>query len=259
MWKAVILMRHIRQAQIFQVIRTLTALAAVLFVSVAFTSTALADDPIVVKSGGKYFFLRKDANGAPVTTPVPVVIDMDQAGPGPGPNPPGNPDTPIPPAADPIATAVKAKAIATGEPNIAKGLAVLYGEIAKRVRSGEIKPDDAVTALNLGYKEVLKQMGGTSDRWKPVIEEIESQAATLIQNGQLDSAAQWADFIAAVGKGLDSAAEGAAIEDILAIIKLVMTIINLIFNKGGDNGDFPDFGGGTSLMDSASALTDGMV
>lgn len=150
---------------------------------------------------------------------------------------PSVPDVPTPPV-NPDQMTDRSKAIkaaaegATSDPyreQTAQQLASLFREIAKKVRSGEIKDPSVISfAVKYGVDQLLTGKGSTvTDAWKATRAIYNSQMKTAIQNG--DNDAKIATLLDEVAIGIDASAPNAPAEfDIMMIIKIIEAIMEIL-------------------------------
>lgn len=208
-------------------------------------STAQAQVLVISKSG--YYLLETAADGTPKLTPhagFKQVIILDQPGPAPGPGP-----TP-PPVLNTRATALRDASLkATADrarDRTALMLSVLYAEIAKKARNGEVKGADNLAVLaRTGADMVLAKSAQESippqtqaaveAAWKPMRDLLAAEWTALAQIAATD--AGYAQLLEDAGAGLAASvpraqAEAIDLQQLLAIIKLILDLITQLFPKG---------------------------
>ena len=147
----------------------------------------------------------------------------------------GSSPAPVPdpdPAPTPVlterATAVRdAAAKATADPNrdeTATKLAVLYGEIAKRIRAGEVKGVDAISFVAKAGADAV--IGTNAATWKPTKDVLGAQVVKLAQEGGKDG--DYAKLLDEASAGLTASITLNQAFDLAKILELIKLILDLI-------------------------------
>ena len=172
---------------------------------------------------GKYL-VTIGPNGALVAVEKVTVVTV-------GPVNPDNPDVPVIPPVNNLsenAKAIRDAALkATTDPNkdqTAAELSVLYSEIAKKVRSGELKGQDAIAFVaKAGADAVIKTQ---SAAWKPMRDEFGKQWVKAVQEGATD--AQLAKLLDDASAGCMASAKAQGALNLAEILKLIQTILEIV-------------------------------
>ncbi len=214
------------------------------------TSATLADhDAILVCTKAGCYELTLDATGLPKLTLAEhqyrqVIVMGEMPGPGPVPTPPPSPSLTTRGIAIRDA-ALKATADKSRD-RTAMMLSVLYSEIAKRVRSGELKGADTIATISrTGADMVLaksaaestpvQQQSVVQTAWSTLRDTLGSQWIAAVQEGATD--ASLAGLLDECSAGLSASvsrqsAEGFDLQQLLSIIKLILDLITQLFPKG---------------------------
>jgi hypothetical protein len=140
-------------------------------------------------------------------------------------------DPPVDPVLTPRATAIRdaaAKATAdTTRDKTAMELSVLYGEIAKRIKSGEIKGQDAIAFIAKTAADTIINKTNAPTAWKPARDALGAQWTKLAQEGGKD--ADYAKLLEEASAGLAasiSLPQAFNLAEILELIKLILDLIS---------------------------------
>lgn len=184
---------------------------------------AFAADPTIkfknVVPGLPYEFVL-NADGTATLTPIRVIV-VD-----------ANPQpTPVPDPTPPLTirgiafrdAALKATAD-KGRDQTAVALAMLYSEIAKKTRTGEVPLADLGPVIATGQDRVLSILGAPPEAWKPVKDVMTKELTPALQEGP-ESCAKCLEAAAA---GLEASVTKHGAIDREFLKKLIMDIILLI-------------------------------
>lgn len=187
----------------------------------------------VVREEGKLCFFEGPAgryaviqilagDGQPVVSTV-ILGSVTPPGPDPVPDPPS-------PVLTQRSIAVRDAANkATADANradTATKLATLYGEVARKVRAGEIKGADSIAFVAKTGADML--ISGNTATWQPFREVLSNQFAALLQEGGKD--ADYAKLLDEVSAGLMSSVprDKFAALDLKQMLELIRMIIDMI-------------------------------
>ncbi len=204
----------------------------VLAIGLSLGGSVLADDVAVVFDGNKpgSYIVTVDGLGGITASPLSKVVRI-------GPSPTPQPPTPDP---SPVLTD-RAKAIrdvamkATADPdraNTAKGLAVLYREVAKLVRQpGQVKDvTSLVTAVSTATNTFLVSRGPNIPAvWQPTRDQFGNQWTTLTAKGA--PLTDYATLLDEAASGLDASApamRGISPEMLQFIMQIIQLILALL-------------------------------
>jgi hypothetical protein len=197
------------------------------------------DDGILIVSKSGYYVLEVGADGAPTLKPITSrfkqVIVLD----GPAPNPTPDPSPTLTERGKAVRD-LAAKVVDPKRAELATKLAILYGEIAKKVRSGEVKGQESIAfVVKSATDMVLKD--GTLAQWQATRDAIGGYWAKLAQEGAAD--VEFAKLLEESAAGLQASvpAEAAKALDLAKILELIKLILDLLSKLPHDS--FPAGGG----------------
>lgn len=180
----------------------------------------LADLP----PGEHYLKITVNADGSATSRPLSVA----NVTPGPGPNPP-----PTPTPSELTARAKEIKALAekvTGDPNrdtTAKGLAELYRQLAKTVRTGQVSDRNALFQMVKMGSDLY--LNGNPGNWQSVRDKLSIQWSQLPLTA---SVGDCATLLEEAASGLDASAPNKQISpELLALIMQIIQLILSLLNK----------------------------
>ena len=204
----------------------------------ALPQLAQAQVLVICKSG--YYLLETAPDGTPKLTPhagFKQVIILDQPGPGPGPGPGPTP----PPVLTPRGIAIRDAALkAVGDKSrdrTALMLSVFYAEVAKKVRSGDLKTPDAIAIVARQGADMILEKSATDSiqnkpvldaAWKPMRDSLAAHWTALAQEGAADAA--YAALLEECSVGLSASVPRASADaiDLVQLLLIIKTIIDFI-------------------------------
>ncbi len=208
-------------------------LAILLSLCILAPQTGYAEE-LVVDAGNKpgiYYLKIVVANdGTAQAYPVPKVVVLTD----PTPTPVVPPVVPVPTVLSERAKAIKAAAEkVAGDPDregTAKGMAILYREVAKQARLGKIPDNTAFsTMLRMSTDMLLAARGdGAKVAWQPVRDLVSTQWTDAVAKGA--SVGDLAVLLEDAANGMDASAPKKAISPeflalIMQIIKIVLELL----------------------------------